>query len=427
MPGNLPTVPLSVIAAWPTANYVNPERRGWMPVFAGLLQATCTMMVLTRLWLRWRSHAGSLGLDDSALVPAWLFSVAFTVLTLLGTEKYGSDRHVWDVPFSLYEGAARGAWLSEQVFLIASCCSKVSILLFYRRLTTGTYARKWKFATIAAIYFTILYAVALVLSLFLGCNPIEAYWKYFDLNWHEPYKCKDFTFFNPLSGCLSVVGDLYSVILPVLMTRRLDAPRRQKIALNIIFSLGLVVVFTGAMRTYYLTRLGREGDLTWIGFSTFIWSQLELNLSLMCASAPALRVFFRRYLSETFHRTLTSARSARAMRQHNNTFNTHTTISRPGTASSIRREHSRQDGEAAIVGSAGKGAHLSAVEEVEDEYYGGGMRIGNGGKEVLVRTPEEYEMYVLGRLGQNKPLPRAPSGRRADEMGKAKGRLDLGV
>ncbi|KAK6428193.1 hypothetical protein LTR95_015667 [Oleoguttula sp. CCFEE 5521] len=277
------------------------------------------------------------------------------------------------------------------------------------------------------MYFTILYTLALVLSLLLGCKPIEAYWKYFDLDWQQPYKCKDFTFFNPLSGCLSVIGDLYSVVLPVLMTRRLDAPRRQKIALNIVFSLGLVVVFTGAMRTYYLTRLGREGDLTWIGFSTFVWSQLEVNLSLMFASAPALRVFFRRYLSETFHRTLTTARSASAMRQPDNTFNTHTTSSRPGTANSVRREHSRQDSEAAIVVSHEKGARLRAVEEVEDEYYGGGMRIGSRAADFVVRTPEEYEMFVLGRLWQNKPLPRAPSERREEGIGNAKGALDLGV
>ena len=37
-------------------------------------------------------------------------------------------------------------------------------------------------------------------------------------------------------------------------------------------------------------------------FDVFIWAQLELQLGIICASLPALRVFFRRYLSATFSR-----------------------------------------------------------------------------------------------------------------------------
>jgi hypothetical protein len=31
----------------------------------------------------------------------------------------------------------------------------------------------------------------------------------------------------------------------------------------------------------------------------FVWAQFELQVGIMCASAPTLRVFFRRYLSGT--------------------------------------------------------------------------------------------------------------------------------
>jgi hypothetical protein len=32
------------------------------------------------------------------------------------------------------------------------------------------------------------------------------------------------------------------------------------------------------------------------GFMVFVWAQFELQVGIMCASAPTLRVFFRRYL-----------------------------------------------------------------------------------------------------------------------------------
>lgn len=93
------------------------------------------------------------------------------------------------------------------------------------------------------------------------------------------------------------------------MLRNFDAPRRQKIALNFIFSLGLLVVAAGSVRTYYLEKLGHSLDLTWVGYDVYIWAQLEIQLSLICASAPVLRALFRAYLSGSMIRSLSSVRS----------------------------------------------------------------------------------------------------------------------
>lgn len=64
MSGNIQNIPLSVLLSWPQPNYDNPERRSWMPVYAGILQAASTLTVITRLWLRAKGQAGPLGLDD---------------------------------------------------------------------------------------------------------------------------------------------------------------------------------------------------------------------------------------------------------------------------------------------------------------------------------------------------------------------------
>lgn len=92
--------------------------------------------------------------------------------------------------------------------------------------------------------------------------------------------------------------------LPMLMLRHFDIDRRKKIALNAVFSLGLLVVAASAVRTYYLEKLGTATDLTWIGFDVFVWSQLEVQLAMICASAPALRVLFRRYLRDGISHTV---------------------------------------------------------------------------------------------------------------------------
>ena len=64
MPGNIINLNPADIAKWPMPNYVDPERRTYMPAFASIWFAAGTLMVGTRFVLRTQSGAGKFGLDD---------------------------------------------------------------------------------------------------------------------------------------------------------------------------------------------------------------------------------------------------------------------------------------------------------------------------------------------------------------------------
>jgi len=51
---------------------------------------------------------------------------------------------------------------------------------------------------------------------------------------------------------------------------------------------------TNANLPYPVTSTSR--DVVRSAFMLFVWAQFELQVGIMCASAPTLRVFFRRYL-----------------------------------------------------------------------------------------------------------------------------------
>ena len=51
-------------------------------------------------------------------------------------------------------------------------------------------------------------------------------------------------------------------------------------------------------------EFGHNSDLRWMIFDVFVWAHLELQLGLVCASAPTLRVLFRRYLSQILQRPM---------------------------------------------------------------------------------------------------------------------------
>jgi len=53
-----------------------------------------------------------------------------------------------------------------------------------------------------------------------------------------------------------------------------------------------------AIRVYYYTY-----DITWASLPVLTWTVVEADLAVVCASAPALKVFFRRYLNISSQRS----------------------------------------------------------------------------------------------------------------------------
>lgn len=56
----------------------------------------------------------------------------------------------------------------------------------------------------------------------------------------------------------------------------------------------------GVMRTYYAIYVYYYTyDITWYAWYGWIWTAVEADLGVVCASAPAMKVFFQRYFAYT--------------------------------------------------------------------------------------------------------------------------------
>lgn len=188
------------------------------------------------------------------LLPGLLASIMFTAVTIIYVYWAQGDRHIWDIQIDKTENLALCLWLAEFSFLVCGGLTKISVLLFYRRLVDGTYSRRWKWLVIFAIAFTAAYTTAFCIMLLVNCTPTEAYWRAFDPKYAltQDYTCLDTRIINTLAGVFAAASDVYAVALPCIITWHFSVPRAQKIALNIIFSLGLLIVAASGVRTYYL-------------------------------------------------------------------------------------------------------------------------------------------------------------------------------
>jgi hypothetical protein len=84
--------------------------------------------------------------------------------------------------------------------------------------------------------------------------------------------------------------------------------------------------------------MGKVDDLAWTGFNLLAWSLAETHIGIICACAPSLRAFFRRYVN------LSSSRNS-----HN------------------RGSHVPDDGEAGNRGSRMRCSTLPMIPPMDDK------------------------------------------------------------
>lgn len=183
----------------------------------------------------------------------------------------------------------------ETIFCVGSGLIKISILLFYRRLSTRAISSAFRWATWISIGLIASYTIAFSLVPIFLCNPISAFWEQVDLVnifGEYKYKCLNEGADVFAAGVLSTVQDLLTAVLPTFLYWNLQMPFRQKLALFGIFAMGYGVVVIGALRTYASWQIFFETyDVTWVSNELYLWTLLELHVGAMCANAPALKVF----------------------------------------------------------------------------------------------------------------------------------------
>ncbi|KAF2998207.1 hypothetical protein E8E13_004936 [Curvularia kusanoi] len=193
------------------------------------------------------------------------------------------------------------------VFCASSGLIKISILLFYRRLSARVVSNAFRWTTYITIGFIASSSIAFTIVPLVGCNPVSAFWDQVNviklLQGYE-YHCFDEGADIFSASVVSAVQDFITAVLPTFLYWDLRIPIRQKIALFGIFAIGYGVAVLGALRAYYSWQIYFETyDVTWVAWDQLLVTLLELHLGCFCANAPTLKVFFKHF----FHERLTSS------------------------------------------------------------------------------------------------------------------------
>ena len=164
--------------------------------------------------------------------------------------------HSWNVRPQSSVWAGKLGFAAFMLLVWGNLLTKMSILLFYRRIVNRSYSRVLQWAIYAVMGIVVASLVGLMLGQILLCRPISAYWEGLSILYDHPDACGSFKAFNDSASCVLIVSDILTLAIPPLVIFRLQLPRLQKIVLSIVFGCGIMYVSCHSTSPLFCLRIG---------------------------------------------------------------------------------------------------------------------------------------------------------------------------
>ncbi|XXH02504.1 hypothetical protein Hte_008880 [Hypoxylon texense] len=255
-----------------------------------------TIIIALRVYVKY-SHSGSQrwGWDDIFAVAGWVPLLPSVVFLILAT-NYGLGAHDSQVPDGMlvyYQVRVKSyMFCFELIYFASSVLTKLAMAVMILRLSaTKVYAYIiWGNMAVLAIN-----ALVCLVILFASCSPIQALW-----NEKLGYcRLRDGWIIISYSGSVILaMVDWTCAITPFFMLRNLQMPKRRKISVQVILSLGIIGSAAGLVRmgyyhAYDIEKYPNESLYSW--GHTILWSILEAGIGIITCSLPPLRRLFRKF------------------------------------------------------------------------------------------------------------------------------------
>lgn len=227
-----------------------------------------------------------LGSDDWTMLAALFFSCGYFVEIILAKIEgigFAMSTLTLDNMLNIIK-----ITLSIQLTYYA-CVSfiKFSILCMYLRLFAAADALRR--ICIGLIVFHALFLVVCLSVTLAQCQPLGKMW---DLLGEVKGTCINTTAFFYFTSSFNILTDIIILALPIRTLMGINRPRKEKIALVSIFGIGTFATITSIIRLHTIYTYTYAVDPFQEGILVNLWSILEVNVAIICATAPALKPLF---------------------------------------------------------------------------------------------------------------------------------------
>ncbi|KAH7408700.1 hypothetical protein DE146DRAFT_386445 [Phaeosphaeria sp. MPI-PUGE-AT-0046c] len=262
--------------------------------------ATLTTLSIIVVGLRTYTRAiivRNFGLDDYAMLASLLFAIGYLIaIIVLRDNGLGFSGQVLSPEHMVNQ--VRTTLAIQVIYYILINTIKISILFFYLRIAAGKRLEILSKCTIG--FLATLCTICVICSL-AQCIPLHKMW---DFTGEVDGRCINDTALFYTSSSINILVDIWILILPVATLLKVRRPRKEKVALVSIFSLGVFSTIASIVRLHAIRIYTESSDPFFDSVPINLWSQVEVNVGILCASIPSLKALF---LPGQRQRTRTSA------------------------------------------------------------------------------------------------------------------------
>ncbi|KAL5596714.1 hypothetical protein BROUX41_006594 [Berkeleyomyces rouxiae] len=241
-----------------------------------------------------------LNLSDIFILATMCSGIPSTVMNTTGLTKHGLARDIWTVPFDDITLFGRYYYVMEVLYFTHVTLLKLSILFFYLRIFPGPAVRRLLWATVAVVS---SFGLAFVIAAIFQCNPISYFWT----RWsgETSGSCVSINHLAWANAAGSIFLDLCMLAIPLSQLRHLNLHWKKKLGVGLMFCTGTFVTVMSIVRLHSLIKFANSHNTTWDQWEAALWSTIEINIGIICACMPSMRVvlvhFFPRVFDSTFH------------------------------------------------------------------------------------------------------------------------------
>ncbi|EXK30585.1 hypothetical protein FOXG_16509 [Fusarium oxysporum f. sp. lycopersici 4287] len=181
------------------------------------------------------------------------------------------------------------SYIYTYLFAISVFTTKVSILLFYRRIFSRG-GLSFKIAFWFGTFLVASYPVIFLFTMLFCCTPLSHYWTQFK---GTEGSCIDVGHFFVILAIINLFTNVIVLLIPVPEVLKLQMSREKKGAVFGILALGGLVCIASAVRVYYLDVFSKAADNTWAMGTVAIWSSVEPSMGIVSACLPSFKSFLR--------------------------------------------------------------------------------------------------------------------------------------
>ncbi|CAI7638620.1 unnamed protein product [Penicillium bialowiezense] len=276
------------------AAYISASNGSLQPAFLTimilLLLLSCISVVLRVYCRAFLVH--KVGLDDYLIVVGLAITIGMGVMNGFHVSM-GTGRHLTDLPLEKVLVPTLKHWYVYQlVYPLSVGMVKFSILAQYYRIFA---VKKFRMATLGVGLFVFAYTIICVFVNAFECHSKP--WRAWDPSFPKGCNNLPMTYFS--TAGINILTDILILVMPLPVLVNLNLHTRRKYALVAIFLTGAFASAASIVRLNALYKYTTTKDVSYDAIQILIWSQVEINVAIISASAPSLRPLFNNIFKDS--------------------------------------------------------------------------------------------------------------------------------